>query len=180
MPIPGTGSGGATGATSGRVTVSQPPAVRRSDLPSVTPSRSTAPDSASSAALVRLIPSIRARAATRRCPASASGTGTRRTSAIIVPSGVRPSSLRPRGVSPSGIGPSGIRSGGIRSSGVGLLLRGAAVVADADEGEDRDERGGHDDEDVGDVADEESVVVQEVHHVTGAEPGVAKEPVVEV
>src|SRR5699024_639295 len=84
MAIPGTGSGGGGGsaARSGSTTSSQLPASSRSDLPSVRPSMVTAPVAASSAALVRLIPRSRARAASTRWPARPSGTGRARRSAI--------------------------------------------------------------------------------------------------
>ncbi len=80
MPSMSTGvfSGGA--GASGSRTSSQAPGVRRSDLPTGVPSRSTPPSSASAAAAVRDRPSSLASPASTRMPASPSGTGIERVS----------------------------------------------------------------------------------------------------
>src|SRR5690625_3434755 len=113
ISMPGTGSGGAAAALggSGRVTSSQPPATRRSDLPRGRPSRRTPPDSASSAARVRESPSNRASAASTRSPARPSGTGRERVSAIVLrgqpglPPTTRAAAGAPTGALPRGVGP---------------------------------------------------------------------------
>src|SRR5690625_168474 len=154
MCMPGTGSGAFGVRTSGNSTMSHPPVGRRSDFPTTIPSTDTAPCSASSAALVRLIPSNRARPASTRSPAMPSGTGRERTSLIAI--------LR------SGLGVRVVRP----------VV--AAFEGDPYEREDRDPDRRSNDEDVGDVAHEETVVVQEVHDVADPEPGIPEQPVGEV
>jgi hypothetical protein len=65
-----TGAGGAGISTS-----IQEPAITRSDFPTAEPSTVTLPSAASSAALVRENPNIRAMAASTRSPSRPSGTG---------------------------------------------------------------------------------------------------------
>src|SRR5699024_217345 len=154
MRRPGTGSGAFGVRTSGKSTMSHPPAGRRSDFPTDLPSTETAPCSARSAALVRLIPSNRASPASTRSPASPSGTGSERTSLIAV--------LR-------------------RELGVGRARRvSTAAEGDPHKREDRDPDRRGNDQYVGDVAHEEPVVVQEVHDVADPETGIPEQPVSEV
>src|SRR5699024_6117990 len=166
MAIPGTGSGGGGGsaARSGSSTSSQAPASSRSDLPSVRPSMVTAPAAASSAALVRLIPSNRARAASTRWPARPSGTGRARRSAIgggpllavLCRRFGRLAVLCRRLAVPCGFCLLVLGSGDVPALGGFVVMLGGRsttpVHADAAEGEHRDPDRGEHDRDIGDVA----------------------------
>src|SRR5699024_7127976 len=141
------------------------------------------------ATLVRLIPSIRARAASTRWPARPSGTGRARRSAIG--GGPLLAVLRSRlAVLPGRLtGLCGLCLLVLGSRDV-LALGGFAVLldgrgttpvhADATEGEHRDPDRGEHDRDVGHVAHEPAVVVDEVHHVPHGEARFPEEPVAEV
>src|SRR5450830_361902 len=144
MRRPGTGSGGvcSTGAAGpGSSTSSHPPATSRSDFPSSRPSSVTWPSAASSAARVRDRPNRRARPASTRSPSRPSGTGSERSSNILVDCFVL--------------------------SGGGAV----AVDGDVDgRNQDEEDGAGHD-PDVRDVPDEPAVVVDEVEHLAARHTG---------
>src|SRR3954449_7998358 len=112
------------------------------------------PSAARSAALVRETPKRRATPASSRSPSSPSGTRTVRTSGTVTALiGGRAGALSLGVVLGSALGL------GLGSAHVAVT---AAVDPDAQQGEEHDEHGRTDDPDVGDVADEPPVVVEEV------------------
>src|SRR5690606_8850110 len=170
IPSSGTWTGMILGSSRGvQVTSSQPPARRRSDLPSGAPSRLTPPDSATSAAKVREKPSIFASAASTREPSSPSGTGMLR-DCISGPAGRR----------------LGIRARRPGGTGRGVVLRmvafAGAVQLQPDDDQQRDRDHPRDDEDVGHVEDRRDHPGHRDHvdHVADGEPGGAEQPVGEV
>src|SRR4051812_37170601 len=175
MTMPGTGSATtsmlAAGATSGIATSSHPPAASRSDLPSSLPSRCTPPAAAISAARVRDSPSSLDRAASTRSPTSPSGTGIARVSGILLG--------RAAGIL-SGVGASCLGVAQRVRGVVGVLRLTSAVEVDAGRCEEHDHDGRDDDRDVGDVADEDVPVGDEVHHLAARERRLAEQPVHEV
>src|SRR5689334_22609714 len=150
-------------SAAGRDTSSIAPAERRSDFATVLPFTTTWPSAARSAAFVRDTPKRRATPASTRSPSRPSGTRTVRTSGIVTPLRLSPVAAGRRG-----------------RVGLRCPVVAAAVDADPQKGEQHVQTGGGHDPDVGDVADEPPVVVDEVDDVALAATGWPHEPVGEV
>src|SRR5450756_1476013 len=165
--IPGTGS--ATTASpaeaggSGSDTSSQAPAHTRSDLPTVRWSTVTAPAVARSAALVRDRPKRRARAESTRSPSRPSGTGSERTSDIVIGSCRVLGRLR-RSSPVLGLVALGLVVLGLVTGHAG------SVDADAPESHHGEQDRCTDDGRVGDVENGIVRQLQEVHHVSTTGP----------
>src|SRR4051812_48585994 len=153
IDMPGTGWATTCrlGCSSGRGsdTSSIAPAESRSDFATALPSRTTWPSAARSAAFVRESPKSRATPASTRSPSRPSGTSTVRTSGIVVLSLLRRLTVA---VAVTAVAEVAAVSVPVTS----------AVDPDAEQRQDDDEGGSRDDPDVGDVADEPAVVVDEV------------------
>src|SRR5680860_822674 len=143
---------------SGSATSSQAPAWTRSDLPTRRWSMVTEPAVARSAALVRVSPKRRARAASTRSPSRPSGTGRARTSAIV---GCFCRAL-------------GWLLGRLRLGGLVLgdvLNHAGSVDIDTPKGQQGDQDRRADDRRVANVEDREARQLQEVHNVPTAGSG---------